>query len=260
MLQRAHYCGAHRNHAATIFQSLVDGARSICYDLVALDVKFVGLDCLLAQRLKCSQSDMKGHLDDLHAARADAVENVGRKMQACGGRGGRADWLREDSLIAYAIRSPIVALNVGWQGNVPDFLEPMEEIRRWREAQAALAELPAGDDLSFEQRLPELVLSESQDLADPELAPWPHQRLPFIAALLSGEQHLDSPAQELACRRIMRAQWLGAPAGAMAEQSRREDPAVVEDEHVARFQALGKISEVFVVKLSAVPIQDQHAG
>src|SRR6185312_5187341 len=58
----------------------------------------------------------------------------------------------------------------------------------------------------------------------------------------------------------MRAQWLGAPAGAMAEQSRREDPAVVEDEHVARFQALGKISEVFVVKLSAVPIQDQHAG
>jgi hypothetical protein len=45
----------------------------------------------------------------------------------------------------------------------------------------------------------------------------------------------------------------------MAEEARGENPAVVKNENVARFQVLGKIAKVFVLVFSAVPIQNQHA-
>ena len=60
--------------------------------------------------------------------------------------------LREDGLVAVAVVSGVVAVDVGRQRHVADAFEDGVEVWRGGEAQGAFAELAGGEDFGFEER------------------------------------------------------------------------------------------------------------
>ena len=85
--------------------------------------------------------------------------------------------LREDSLVALAIRSYIVTANVGRQRHVADAVEDGEEIVDRFEAQQTLAELAAFENFSL--KLDSAVgRGKDQELADGDFSARPDQGAP----------------------------------------------------------------------------------
>ena len=82
-------------------------------------------------------------------------------------------------------------------------LQHAEEIVHRIEAEMALAEGAAPDDLSREiVRILAGLSAKVNPLANSQFSPGMHQRLPFhrLGRELLGEQHLDAPAKEIGAR------------------------------------------------------------
>jgi len=88
---------------------------------------------------------------DFDVADGERIENLRGEMQSSSGRGHRATFAGEDRLVALAIRRLIFAANVGRQGHVADAVENGEKIVYWVEAQQALTELAALENLGFKR-------------------------------------------------------------------------------------------------------------
>ena len=227
-------------------------------NLKPLGVQLVLLDHFHSNRLKRSQSNMQGNLGGLDAALANALQNFRREVQARRRRGHRAGRLGVDRLILLAIFGCVGAVDVRRQRNVPDAVEDGEEIVDRIEAQMALAERPAPDDLGcqFVRRFVRIA-AEIDALAQAELAAGMHQRLPFQrrSGELFRQQHLDFAAQKISCGRIFLRQPLRARAAAMSVQPRRQHLGIVEDQQIVGPQQLGKVAKLPVRQDSSLRVR-----
>lgn len=108
----AHAGGAHADDAA----GGVDLCGSFRADFVVFLVELAGAQVFLGEGLEGAEADVER---DFGAGRA-LGENLGREVQAGGGRGGGAGVAGEDGLVALAVRGFIGTLEVGGQGHVAD--------------------------------------------------------------------------------------------------------------------------------------------
>ena len=100
--------------------------------------------------------------------------------------------------------------------------------------------LPEPDDLRLE---PLLALAELQPLALAHPRRGPRERLPDPVALLAYEEELDATARPRAA----------------ADEARREDPRVVDDEEVARREVPLDVGEDRVLEPTGGPVHDEQA-
>ena len=148
--------------------------------------------------------------------------------------------------------------------DVTDAIECGEEIldalKDRLKADAALAELGAGEDLGF--KFVPIVLAEEQAFTNADLAAGPNQAFPVVGlgGELTRQQNLDAAVEEVARRRIVRADRLGAGAFAAAVEPRWKNAGVVEDHEVTGPQQLREVAEQAVGMLAADSPQVQHAG
>src|SRR5271165_3246795 len=105
---------------------------------------------LLAHGLKRSEADLQRDLGSFDSALANAVEDLGRKVQARGRSSDRTAWLGVNGLILLAIGRRVGAVDVRRQRDVPNPLQHAEEIVNRMETEMALAERAAPDDLGRE--------------------------------------------------------------------------------------------------------------
>src|SRR5947207_14136418 len=96
-------------------------------------------------------------------------------MQPGGGGGGRAVFARENRLVALAVAWLIGALDIWRKRNVAYALERPEKVLLTVEADGALAQRAARNDLRFEAAL------KGDARSGPHCAPGTDQRLPLPA-------------------------------------------------------------------------------
>ena len=115
-----------------------------------------------------------------------------------------------------------------------DAIKYGEEIIDSLEADAALAEIPAGQNLGV-QFAP---LAEAEALADADFAAGPNQAFPIIGLCrkLACQQNFDTAVKKSTGRRIAGADSLCADAHAAAIKPCRKDPGIVEDQQVSGSQ------------------------
>jgi hypothetical protein len=250
--------GADGDDATRSTQSLVDGGGSVGGDGIRLGMDLVIFDALDADGLKSSQADMQGYIDSLHLALADAVEDFPCEMKASGGGCYRSTLLRIDGLIPLPIMGRIRSRDIRREWDVADAVESSEEIDHGLKTDAAQAEFRAGQDLGL-QFIP---LAEKQAFADADLAAGPNQAFPIVGlgGELAGQENLDAAAEEIACRRIVRAERVSAGALAAAIEPGWKDAGVVENEQVAALQELREMAEQAVGTAAGGSLQVEHAG
>jgi hypothetical protein len=127
---------------------------------------------------------------------------------------------------------------------VADLFYVGEEIVDRGEADVALAEFAAGDDLGMEF----VIIAEEKMLADSNLAARPDQTLPVVGIPLQlpCKQDLDTAAKEVARGRIMRTQRLGLKATTSSVEAGGKYARVIEDEEVAGSEEIGEIAKLAV--------------
>ncbi len=250
--------GADGDHATRRTESLVDGGGSFGGDEVRLGMDVVILDALDADGLKSSQADVQGYIDSLDLALADAVEDFPCEMKASSGGCHRSTLLRIDSLIPLTIMGRIRARDIRREWNVADAVKGSEEIDDGLKTDAAQAEFRAGEDLGL-QFIP---LAEKQAFADADFAAGPNQAFPIVGlgGELAGQENLDAAAEEIACRRIVRADRVSAVAFAAAIEPCWKDAGVVENEQVAGLQQFREVAEQAVGIAAAGSLEVEHAG
>ena len=170
-------------------------------------MKLVLFDSFYTDRLKGSQSDVEGDFCSLDAAVMKAGQNLRSEVEA-GSRGGdRTALAGVDGLVAIAIRRGIGAGDVGWERHVADLFYVDEEIVDRGEADVALAEFAAGDDLGMEF----VIIAEEKMLANSDFAAGAHETLPVVgvALQLPGEQDLDPSVKKIARGGIAGTEGLG---------------------------------------------------
>jgi hypothetical protein len=86
---------------------------------------------------------------DLYAALFELGEDFGREVKAGCGRCGAAWLLGKDGLVAVAVLGVVVAVDVGRERHVADFVEDSVEVGSWGKAEGALAELSGGEDFGL---------------------------------------------------------------------------------------------------------------
>src|SRR5271166_6538939 len=95
---------------------------------------------LLAHGLKRSEADLQRDLGSFDSALANAVEDLGRKVQARGRSSDRTAWLGVNGLILLAIGRRVGAVDVRRQRDVPNSFQHAEDIVNQMDTQMALAE------------------------------------------------------------------------------------------------------------------------
>jgi hypothetical protein len=182
---------------------------------------------------------MQSDIDHRGAARATFLQDFVREVQTGGGRGHRAFFTRENGLISFSVGRGIGPLDVRRQRDVPDLLELREQVGRTREADGALAEFTARDNLSFQVR------SEADAFAHRQFAAGPHQCLPIAAIGAHGAQQEDFhvPAQEFSPLRVVLSHRQRVQPRAMPEEPGREDARIVEHQAIAGVEIFGEVAE-----------------
>jgi hypothetical protein len=145
-----------------------------------------------------------------------AVSRRSSEVQAGRGRSDRTAVPRVHGLVALAIRGPVRPRDVGWQRDVTDAFDRRHEIallRREPDRTPAVEVLT--DDLPVNALAAPLEDDEGAGL---ELLPGVHQGLPDRVATIPDQQALDR----------------AAAGHTTAQQPRRKDSRVVDDEQVAR--------------------------
>ena len=142
-------------------------------------------------------------------------------------------------------------MDVGRQGHVSNFVEHGKEAaadrRVGHKAQGALTELAGGNNLGFENDLPAGIW-ELQAVTGAHLASGTNQGGPAAQSAGRGQHHLNFPAGLLLAARI----------GSAAEESRGNDPAVVDNQQVAGQQKKWQIGKMPVGEGSRLPVQCEH--
>jgi len=94
-----------------------------------------------------------------------------------------------------------------------------------------------------------------------DFAPGPNQAFPVVGlgGKLARQQHLDSAAEEIAGRRIVRADILSTDARPAPVKPRWKNSCIVEDHKIARPQQIRKVAEGAIGILDASPLQMKHS-
>jgi hypothetical protein len=109
------------------------------------------IDSFHTKRRKGAETYVEREARDFDTVDGERIEDLRGEMQAGGGRGHRATFAGEDRLVALAVSNRIFAADVGWQGHVAYAVEDGEKIVHWVEAQQALTELAALENLGFKR-------------------------------------------------------------------------------------------------------------
>jgi hypothetical protein len=251
---------AHGDYAARIANSVVDGRSSLTRDRIEFRMYFVILHAIDADGLKGSEADVQSDLDSFGPTLADPVKDCGGKVKTRCRRRNRAPLLGIDSLIALPIRDGIRAFDIRGQRDVPDAVQDCEEILltvQLVKTDATFPELAAGNDLRFQF----IGVAEKQSFSNADFTPGPNQAFPVVGlgGKLARQQHLDSAAEEIAGRRIVRADILSTDARPASVKPRWKNSCVVEDHKIARPQQIRKVAEGAIGILAASPLQMKHS-
>ncbi len=212
-----------------------------------------------ADRLEGAEADVEGDVLDLDALCFQRVEDLGGEVEAGRGRGGGAGLVGVDGLVAGAILSLVVAVDVRGERHVAYFVEDGLEVRDRGEAQGAFAEVAGGEDLGFEEEFAGGGVGEVEAVAGLDLAAGTDQRGPDVFAwVLVGkllrEQDFDAAGGVGRVRLGVRG------AGAGGEEAGRDDTAVVEDEEVAILQIMREFGEHLVAVGAGRAVDGEHAA
>src|SRR5208283_2015861 len=98
-------------------------------------------------------------------------------------------------------------------------------------------------------------IAEIEFLPDSDLAAGAHQALPLIGIIreLACQQNFDAATEKILCRRIVRAQGLGALSAAVAVETGREHPRIVHDQQVVGPQQAGEFAKAAVFPTLSLP-------
>ena len=164
------------------------------------------------------------------------------KWKSGGGSGDGSALAGVDGLVALAVGGRIVAGDVGRQRDVADLFDAGEEVVDGGEADVALAEFAAGDDLGLEFVV---VRRRRRCSPTPILRPGRtrHSHSLGSSLQLAGQQDFDAAAKEIARRGIVRADGLGFEAGAASIEAGGKYARVVEDDEIAGAEEIGEIAE-----------------
>src|SRR6202011_2960963 len=113
------------------------------------DVKSLGVELLLPDRLKCSEPDMQRNVRDLGAGSAASIQDLRRKVKSGRRRRGGTGLARKYGLVSVAIVRSIRALDIWRQRHVANLVEQREDIALPAEVHRSLAVLVAADNLSL---------------------------------------------------------------------------------------------------------------
>lgn len=269
ILQRCEFestdgCGADGDDAAVGGAGSVDLCGCGGRDGIVLGVKMMIFDGRHVDRLESAESDVERDFRGFDVAIAQAGENFSSEVKSCG-RGGYGSALTSiDGLIAVAIGGGIGTRNVGRKRNVADGIEGSEEILAGREADMALAEFSAGDDLGLELVVSVFGRAEEKMLADGDLAPRADKTFPFIGIMaeLASKEDLGPSVEKIPCGGIPRANGLRVESGATRIETRRKDARVVEDNEIVGTEKMGEIAELAVGKcfVSCAYVEQARGG
>jgi hypothetical protein len=187
---------------------------------------------------------MERQVGDDHPSGTNSFKNFRGEVQPRGGCGDRAALLRIDSLVTLTIHCLVVTANVWRQRDMPQKLQPGEEVVDRREAKKAFAKLTVRRDCGCKEFIPARAC-EGKLLAHRHPACRASQGSPFPVAHLLGEQHFHLP---------------DVISHARSEQPCGNDAAVVQHQQVPRSQLFGQLVKLRVFPRPAFPVQDEHAA
>ncbi len=134
VLQRADGRGAGSDDATAFEQCLLDLQGRFLGQRISFGVEVDLCDLRHPHWLERPQPDMERQVGDDHASGTDSFKDFRGEVQPGGGRGYRAALLRKDGLVALTVQRLVVTTNVGGQRDMPQKLQPGEEIVDRREA------------------------------------------------------------------------------------------------------------------------------
>src|ERR1700719_3817726 len=127
-------------------------------------------EVLGANRLEGAEADVEGHVFDLHPLCLQSVEDLRSEVEAGGGGSGGARLVGVDRLVAVAVLSLVLAMDVRRQRRVAYFVEDRLKIGDWGEAQDALPEVGGAEDLSLKEQLASGGIRKVEAVAGLDLA------------------------------------------------------------------------------------------
>src|SRR5581483_5557643 len=210
-----------------------------------------------ADGLKGAEPDVKRNFRCLDPALRQLSEDLRSEMESGSRSGNGAAFPGVDSLIAGMVHRGIGTRDVGRERDVANLFHPGEEVVDFGEADAALAEVSAGNNF----RLEFIVIAEEELLAYADLAPGPHQAFPFVGIFLqlAGEQDFNASAKKITGRGIAGTQRLGLKTFAASIKARGKHFCVVEHDEVAGTKERGEIAKSAILEASGRPGEVQQA-
>ena len=215
------------------------------------------VDSLNAERSECAEANVERDARYFDSFGRELFKSSRREVQACGGRGNGTAFAGKDRLIAVAIGTGVLAMDIRRKRGVADPVEHGEEVicraLDWSELEQTLAELATLEDFGF-KRDGAVRSGEDEALADGNFAAGANEGAPAILAdrVKSGFKEHDFDA---ACR------LLSIPDQcAVRVETRRNHAAVVEDEQIARAKMLTKARERIVAECARRAVHDEHAA
>ena len=128
VLQHADRRGAGGHDAPAFAQRVIDLQRGFIRQRVPFRMETDLCHLRHPHWLERAQPDMERQVGDEHASGADLLKNFRGEVQSGGGCGDRAALLRKDRLVTLTIKGLVLTANVWGQRDMPDKLQPGEEI------------------------------------------------------------------------------------------------------------------------------------
>jgi hypothetical protein len=223
---------------------------------VSLLMEAMLLNRLDTDRLERAQSYVQGEFSDLDPPLAETRKNVRGEVQSGGGCSHRAALAGVDGLIAFLVGRPVLAGDIGRKRYVTESFDDLKEILNRSESNTSFAEGATGQDL----RLKLWTVPEIDLLAHTDFATRTHQAIPVVGTRtdLPGKKNFHRSLQEVAGRRIVGTERLGAVSRASSVESRRKNSGVIENEQIVGSKNLGELPESSVPDAPCAPIEPQH--
>jgi len=133
-----------------------------------------------ADGLESSQANVEGNGLDLHGVLFEFIEDFGRKVKAGSRGGGGTRFVGKDRLVAVTVFWAVVAVDVGRERHVPDFVEDSLEIGSWGKSQCAFAELSGREDFGLQDGVGFVGGVEEQVFAGLNFAAGPDEGTPVV--------------------------------------------------------------------------------
>ena len=194
-------------------------------------------DLLGLDRAEGAEADVEGHPGQIHALVPELLQELRRKVQTGGRRGGGAVDAGIDGLIPFLILQ--LLLDIGGQGHLSKLAQDLQEDALIAEADLFLAVVQGFHDLGGE-----LSVAEAELRADRGLPARARQAFPDVAAGILEQKDLHSPAA----------------GNAVAHQTGRKDAGIVQNQRVAGLEIVDHVVKMPVLDLSALPAENQQSG